>query len=123
MTCFWDALVHGLKSSGISFVTDRLQTIQLSSLDDVYINGEALSPTEKKECMEWVQTVCPQDKTQGYWCSTSDPVLVAVCAVFSVNITHDLHGSTTHYTTTKEGTHIHLVSNHGHCVCVRGRDR
>lgn len=122
MTCFWDSVIAGLTQAVpmFSFPTPRALVARLKDLNtlpvDVTIDGVGLDDMEQRENVEAITCLDPESLSEGYLCSTADPVLVLVCQVFRINVTHDLAGCTTAYWHPAATRVIHLRSSRSHCV-------
>lgn len=95
MSCVWDSITTGLKlirSDHISiqelhkFIKDNNK-----KTPNVKINGFILTEKEMAENMEHIKSI--NDIHNGYWCSTSDPLLCLVAELYNINIVH-MYGST-----------------------------
>ena len=98
MSCFWDALAHGLPpAAGLSspaIILDALQTSNCLTTD-MTVNDESLGSQAMQENFDSIKELQHDQLYNGYWCSTSDPVLCLLCQLYRVNIKHVLVGTTT----------------------------
>jgi hypothetical protein len=89
-----------------------------AKLEEVRCNGALLSPHEVADVHAAVQNTCVAD---GYFCSFSDPLLVALCAVFRVNVFHDFAGAGTTYEVDGARRDVYLHSTAAHMSHVSNR--
>jgi hypothetical protein len=100
MTCVWDGLIKGLvKSARIQagsfspstlaeFLRSRDPRVLALCAKSVTVNGTPLTCQQLGEMCAAIREIDPARVSEGYLCSTFDPLLVAVCGWFRVSITH-----------------------------------
>lgn len=100
MTCVWDGLIRGLAAAGRGdarrlrprALVDQIQNVSAQRLRDllrrIRVNGDALTEQQLDESAEAVAAIDVRALHRGYLCSTFDPALMAVSAVYRVSIEH-----------------------------------
>lgn len=125
MTCFWDALLNKLRDEDLRNLlrggprTPRNLVLALKrenrQTTTVRWQGQALSPQQLTENVEWVQTHDVNTIQNGYDCSTADPYLLLVSWLLRVRIHHRYLRSDIVYAPDGPARYqIHLSSNRGH---------
>jgi len=91
MTCVWDGLISILHKNNLlqnikplHFVT-ILKT--LNKKCNVKVNGIKVNKKQQIENMERIK--CINDLQNGYLFSGFDPVLILICELYKVNISHN----------------------------------
>jgi len=108
MTCVWDSLIKGLKNhmksiklkdnikiTPINFVCGLKQNN--TRVRDILINNTPLTEQEIEENFEAIRELNVKKINDGYYCSTSDPVLILVCHLFKCSINHHYNKLIIHY--------------------------
>jgi len=100
MTCVWDGLIKGLVNSGriragsycprtlATYMRTRDPRVLTLCAKSVTVNGSPLTCQQLDEMCEAVREIDPARVSEGYMCSTFDPLLIAVCGWFRVSIAH-----------------------------------
>jgi hypothetical protein len=121
--CVWNALLSGV--IGLAHGTDLRSHAALlcyvkrkcthEAMATVKVNGEALTP---QLCRELTTAVAGVHIGDGYDCSSCDPLLVATCCAFSVDIDHEYLGMGLEYTVESPVRIVSLRSSAGHMAHV-----
>lgn len=130
MTCFWKGIIDGLYHT--NNITSNILTTRptpnnfVSFLKDknklennVLVQDIKLTRKELEENFTHIKDFNNESINHGYDCSTSDPFLILICDLFSINILHDYCGYKILYKNNDSKYTIHLSSNRGHLHFVR----
>lgn len=121
MSCVWDSLLTGLRKGKIklNFKTDPVKLIMYLKENNqitknITVNNEKLTTKQLEENKEAIKELNKKVASNGYWCSTCDPVLILFCEIFRVSIIHTYLSSTIKYYHSSPKFTICLSSNKGH---------
>lgn len=117
MTCVFDGLRKALDFESKITTPRFVEWLKMRNTPtiDVRVNGEACTQKQLEEGFERIS--CIDKIEQGYWCSTCDPLLMLICQLFTVDITHLFLGKyKICYTNRKNtaGKTINVASDTGH---------
>lgn len=115
MACVWRGLIAALKIRNmcpIEFCA-YIKSMNRDTPDMMWM-GETLSEQLQKENKEHIDSLNPADVTEGYLCSTCDPLLLLVGQIYSVSINHLYLDDNIIYTNRNAKTKIYVVSTRLH---------
>jgi hypothetical protein len=124
MSCFYDALVQGLKNHpfakahGVSNALSMQSCLKSCNTPAVNAtwNGQTLSDKIlREENVKHINHMKPRFVKNYYACSSCDPALLLLCHLFKIKVcTHGACGNSvySHYAPDWE---LHLVMSNGHC--------
>ena len=107
MTCVWTGILQRLKDYKLinTKITENEFAIfcinSTRKTPNVLINDTNLTEQQQEENYEAIQNINTNLITEGYWCSTSDPLLCLICDIYDVNIVHDYRNTIIKYKKTK----------------------
>lgn len=116
--CFWIGIINGLVKIGklVKITPDQflkiLKTFN-SRNTKVLWNNEKLNRKQMDENVQRIKEI--NQTSNGYDCSSCDPVLLLICQMYKVNINHYFDGTKIQYKPIKETyAVINCESNKSH---------
>lgn len=115
-TCVYDGLIKILHKNNLlqNITPSHFVTIlkTLNKKTNILINNKKLSSKEQIENIERIKSI--DNINAGYFCSSSDPILILVCDLYKVNIIHDFNGTIINYTNKKKSNIMLKVFSNSH---------
>lgn len=98
MTCVWDSLVTALKFDHKITAKRFCEYVVLHNAltPDVLVNDEKITAKQMEENFMRISALDPDKISEGYLCSTFDPLLILVCQLFGTTIVHNFQSSPKH---------------------------
>lgn len=123
MTCFWDAILHGLSNINICFdnqinFVKYLKNNNKKTTNVIPIN----TPLSEKRLEENFTSISNYNENsiyEGYLCSSIDPFLLLISELYNINIYHNFNGSNIDYIHNNPKYELYLVSSMTHCSFVK----
>jgi hypothetical protein len=116
MTCVWDSLCKGLLPLQYNPTTLINHLKQYNTPpSDIMINGQCMTCKQLEENVAHINEI--QVCHDGYLCGLYDPLIVAYCHVFKVNVDHNMQGVVAIFTISGSTRHIRLFSSSSHMIC------
>lgn len=114
MACVWETLSTALPPPTPSprLLLSYLKTMN-RPIPDVTVNGQPLTRRQQQENHRWISSLRVHT-SDGYDCSTCDPILCLFCHVFKLNIHHTYSGVCIRYERPGNAATISICSNATH---------
>ena len=118
MTCVWDSLCQGILPLRHT-PTTLLKHLKDNNTkpNDVSMNSNTLSEKQMQENIDHVESISV--KQDGYLCGLFDPLIVAYCHVFKVNVKNTISGYTVDFSVIDATKTVFLNSNGSHMSCTK----
>ena len=117
MTCFWDGLRLKLNITHVdnrTFIRHLQQNNSYQHLKHVKWNNTLLSVKARQENYHHIKNFDIGTITRGYDCSSCDPFLILICALFRKTIYHTYNGHLITYSINSKDPIIYCNSNTSH---------
>ncbi len=118
MSCFWVGLIKALHDLNLLKNITPIHFLKIikifnKKVSNVTCNGEKLTSKQKQENYDRIVEITTIN--DGYDCSGCDPVLILICHVYNIDITHKFNGTIINYAYTCNSNHtITIHSNKTH---------
>ena len=112
MSCVYDCLIREFKMKRTT-PEKLLKSLKKNNrlTRNVLWNNEPLSEKELEDNFERIKNI---EDTDGYDCSTCDPILFLMAEIHNLSITHDYNGALIKYTNINAKRRIIINSNDCH---------
>jgi hypothetical protein len=118
MSCVWKGLVEGLQDAlSIKITKEQLyKNIKRKNKKtfDMLWNDTKLTDKNLEENLEHIKELSEKDLTNGYLCSTCDPLLLLVGQIYKVSIQHNYAGTIIDYDNVNANIKMYFASNSYH---------
>ena len=124
MTCFWDGIIRSLTQEDLQLLNSNKNInnkdfILLLKKNNKICNNvkwqeENLNEQLLKENYEMVKNFNENNISQGYDCSSCDPIMILLSELFNITIHHNFNGNNIKYTHMESRKIINYKSNRSH---------
>ena len=116
MTCVWDSLVAGLRGlpDAPASPAQLLLAVQTNNAPPRNVTRNN-TPFTERQCAEVFDAISvTKISASGYDCAACDPLLAAVCQLYTVNINHNFGGACMRYAVPQPRRTFALTSSTSH---------